>query len=142
VWIRNSKGEFLISRRSADRSKFPMMYECVGGSALAGEDSLAAALRETKEEVGVDLDKSCGRVVFSVVGREINGKKFSDILDVWVFDYDGAVDLMKATTDEVCELKWMSVREIKELMTEGKLVYTLEYFFEKIAPAQFEEGEA
>lgn len=31
------------------------MWECVGGSVIKGEDSLQGALREAKEEVGVDL---------------------------------------------------------------------------------------
>ena len=60
VWIRNRKGEYLISQRSADRPTFPLMWECVGGAATAGEDSLTAALRETAEEVGIDLPAECG----------------------------------------------------------------------------------
>ena len=36
VWIRNSRGEYLISQRSADRPTFPLMWECVGGSVLKG----------------------------------------------------------------------------------------------------------
>ena len=40
AWIVNSKGEYLISQRSASRPTFPLMWECVGGSVLAGEDSL------------------------------------------------------------------------------------------------------
>ena len=44
VWIRNRKGEYLISQRSADRPMHPLKWECVGGSALKGEDSLSAAL--------------------------------------------------------------------------------------------------
>ena len=31
------------------------MWECVGGSVVKGEDSLLGAIREAKEEVGVDL---------------------------------------------------------------------------------------
>ncbi len=52
IWIRNSKGEYLISQRSADRPTCPLMWECVGGSVIKGEDSLTGALRETREEVG------------------------------------------------------------------------------------------
>lgn len=37
VWIKNSKDEYLISQRSADRPKFPLKWECVGGSAIKGE---------------------------------------------------------------------------------------------------------
>ena len=55
VWIRNSKGAYLIARRSANRTAFPLVWECVDGSVVKGEDSLQGALREAKEEVGVDL---------------------------------------------------------------------------------------
>ncbi len=32
VWIRNNNDEYLISQRSANCSRFPLMWECVGGS--------------------------------------------------------------------------------------------------------------
>lgn len=41
VWLRNSKGEYLISQRSADRQTDSLMWECVGGSVLKGETSPA-----------------------------------------------------------------------------------------------------
>ena len=132
VWIRNNKGEYLISQRSADRSNCPLMWECVGGSAVAGEDSLTAVLRETKEEVGIDLSTDNGKIKYSVVGRIINGVKFTDIVDAWEFEYDGDIDLTHATTAEVTQTKWMSVDEIRALFEEKKLVQTLGYFFTEI----------
>ena len=132
VWIRNSKGEYLISQRSADRPAFPLMWECVGGSVVAGEDSLTAALRETKEEVGIDLSADSGELKYSVVGRIINGAKFTDIVDAWLFEYEGDVDLNNATTAEVAQTKWMTCEEIRRLFEQGKLVHTLGYFFTEI----------
>lgn len=132
VWIRNSKGEYLISQRSADRPTFPLMWECVGGSAVAGEDSLTAALREAKEEVGIDLSADCGKIRYSVVGRIVNGVKFTDIVDVWVFEYNGDIDLTNATTAEVAQTKWLSREDIRTLFEEKKLVHTLDYFFTEI----------
>lgn len=129
IWIRNSKGEYLISQRSADRPAFPLMWECVGGSVIKGEDSLAGALRETQEEVGLTLSPEDGKLVYSVVGRIINGVRFSDILDVWLFEYDGPVSLEQATTHEVAQVKWMTKAQIKGLFDAGKLVHTLGYFF-------------
>ena len=129
VWIRNKHGEYLISQRSANRPTFPLMWECVGGSVTAGEDSLTGALREVFEEVGVELSADCGRVVFSRVRDVIGGKRFGDIMDVWLFDFDGDADLDAATTDEVADARWMRVEEIRTLYEEGKLVHTLDYFF-------------
>ena len=129
IWIRNSKGEYLISQRSADRPAFPLMWECVGGSVIKGEDSLAGALRETQEEVGLTLSPEDGKLVYSVVGRIINGVRFSDILDVWLFEYDGPVSREQATTHEVAQVKWMTKAQIKGLFDASKLVHTLGYFF-------------
>lgn len=129
VWIRNSKGEYLISQRSADRPTCPLMWECVGGSVIKGENSLTAALRETKEEVGLTLPAEDGKLVSSVVRSVVNGVKFSDILDVWLFEYDGPVSLEQATTKEVTQTAWMTEEQIKELFDTGKLVHTLGYFF-------------
>ena len=128
IWIRNRKGEYLISQRSADRPAYPVMWECVGGSVIKGEDSLTGALRETREEVGLTLSPEDGKLVYSVIGREINGVRFTDILDVWLFEYDGPVSLKQATTREVAQVQWMTKAQIKELFDTGKLVHTLGYF--------------
>lgn len=132
VWIKNSKGEFLISQRSENRHTFPLMWECVGGSVLKGENSLQGAIRETKEEVGIDLTGIDGKLVYSEVRKMKNGEKFNDIMDVWLFKYNGEVDLKKATTNEVRDVKWMTKEQIKQLFEDNKLVKTLDYFFEEI----------
>lgn len=132
VWIRNSKGEYLISQRSANRPTYPLMWECVGGSVVKGEDSLLGAIREAKEEVGVALEPDKGQVLFTKVRKIIEGKIFNDIMDVWLFDYDGEVDLSNATTDEVAQVAWMDREQIKELFEEKMFVWTLEYFFTEV----------
>ena len=132
VWIRNREGKYLISQRSANRPTCPLLWECVGGSVLKGEDSLAGAIRETKEEVGVDLEPQKGRVVYTKLRNVIDGVHFGDIMDVWLFDYDGEVDLRSATTDEVAQTHWLTRQQIMDIYAAGKLVPTLEYFFEKV----------
>ena len=124
VWLRNSQGQWLISQRAASRPTFPLMWECVGGSVTAGEDSLTGAIRETLEEVGVTLDPNRGIRVNSTIREH-----FQDIKDDWVFLYDGPVDLSHATTDEVANVRWMTTEEIHTLYDTGKLVHTLGYFF-------------
>lgn len=130
VWIRNSKGEYLISQRSADRPSFPLMWECVGGSVLKGEDSLTGAIREVREEVGLVLSPEYAKRVCSVVREDVDGIQFRDILDVWRFEYDGPVALEQATTQEVVQTAWMTKEQIQKLLNNGKLVHTLSYFFD------------
>ncbi len=132
VWIKNLKGEYLISKRSANRQSYPGFYECVGGSVLKGETSLQGALRETLEEVGIKLNKRKGKVVYSKVRGVINGVKFNDIMEAWVFEYNGDVDLAKSLTDEVQKCEWLTKEQIFTLNRAKILVPTLEYFFDKI----------
>jgi 8-oxo-dGTP pyrophosphatase MutT (NUDIX family) len=125
IWIKNKDNLFLISRRSPDRKSYPLKLECAGGSVLKGETSLDGAIRETLEEVGIDLTDIPGKCIFSKTRHP-----FHDIMDVWLFEYNGEVDLAKATTKEVCEVKWMNYDEIKECFDSGELVPTLDYFFD------------
>ena len=132
VWIKNSKGEYLISQRSASRPAWPLMWETVGGSVLAGEDSLTGAIREVKEEVGLDLPSSNGTLLFSRIRNDIPGAKPNHFLDVWLFRYDGDFSLSNATTDEVAQSKWMTASQIRALFDSGKMVSTLHYFFTEV----------
>lgn len=64
VWIKNSNGKYLISQRSETKSVNPLKYECVGGSVLKDESSIDGAVREVKEEVGIDLKPEMGKLIF------------------------------------------------------------------------------
>lgn len=126
VWIRDSRGRYLLSRRSETRPTFPLMWETVGGSVLKGENSLQGALREVFEEVGIRLDPPSGRLLFSEVRH-----RYGDLKDVWLFSFDGEADLKAAPTDEVCETAWLTKEQIRALYDSGKLIHTLGYFLER-----------
>ena len=132
VWIKNKNGEYLISQRSKDRVSNPLKWECQGGSVLKGEKSIDGAIREVKEEVGIDLFASDGKVLFTHTRDNINGVRFNDIMDVWLFEYNGNVDLTKATTKEVAQVKWLNKNEIQEMCDKKEFVGTLNYFFDKV----------
>lgn len=144
VWIRNSRGEYLISQRAANRPSFPLLWECVGGSAVKGESSLEGALREVKEEVGLELRPEDGRLLFTKIrgeGCRYKGKAYNDIKDVWLFDYDGEPKLEAATTDEVADCRWMTAEEVRRLYQEKKLVQSLDYFFCAVEAGQPDYSE-
>ena len=58
AWIKNKNNEFLITQkiRKQESSSNVGMYS----SALAGETSKEAAIREIKEELGIEIDPSKG----------------------------------------------------------------------------------
>ena len=108
------------------------MWVCVGGSVLKSEDSLQGAIREAKEEVGVELNPENGQVIFTQTRKIIEGKIFNDIMDVWLFEYDGEVNLSNATTNEVVQVAWMNRSQIKDLFDADMFVEALEYFFTEV----------
>ena len=89
-----------------------------------GESSIDGALREVKEEVGLDLKPENGKLLFTKIRSA-----FNDMVDVWLFEYDGDLRLDAATTDEVADCRWMTVSEIRKLYEDNRLVKTLDYFF-------------
>ena len=132
VWLKNKQGQYLISKRSADRPTYPLFWECTGCSVLLGETSLHGAAREVKEEVGVDLEPETGRLVFS----KVRDTAMPNLLDVWLFEEgeNGCFqpDLNGAETKEVEEIHWMWPDEIRRLYDGGRMVPSLGYFFSEI----------
>ena len=71
-------------------------------------------------------------LAFSKIRKKIDGVKFNDILDVWVFNYNGSVDLNNATTDEVKQTKWLNRKEVFYLLNNCEMVESLDYFKSKL----------
>lgn len=123
AWIRNSKNEFLISQRAATKT-YAFMWECTGGSALKGESSLDAAVREVKEELGITVQKSNGKLIGSTLRYYPN---CPDIFDVWLFTSDCSIEDV-TIQEEVNDVMWASVDKIKELYKNNK--FEANAFFE------------
>ena len=134
VWLRNAEDKYLLTQRAPNRKRLPLAWECTCGSVLAGESSLAGAVREVSEEVGINLNPRVdpGTVVYSCVRKYFLGKKYNDILDVWVFDTQKTPDLTSASTDEVASAKWMTCSEIRKLWQTGEMNPEMEYFFSEV----------
>lgn len=114
VWTQNSRGEFLLTKRSPNKG-FPNMWEVTGGSALAGDDSLTAAVREVKEETGVSLDPAQGKCVISY-------RRENCFCDVWLFRNDFDLDAVVLQEGETCGKMCADAETIRRLHREGVFV--------------------
>lgn len=115
-WIKNDKNEFLITQRSPNKSH-PLMWECTGGSALKGEESIDAAIREAREELGIYVSKKDAKYIGSTL-RYYPG--CPDILDVWLFKSNVDINNIKIQQEEVNDAMWANKNKIMELYEEGK----------------------
>ncbi|MDR0914946.1 MAG: NUDIX domain-containing protein [Oscillospiraceae bacterium] len=131
VWKYNSHGEWLIDKRAPRATdRVQGMWETTGGSAQSGEDSIKAALRESKEELGLRLAKDKGEH-FKRYNAPMEGGG-TCIHDVWVFKCDCSETGLKLDSSEVAEAKWADAETIRQLILNGEF-WDVEYeCFEKM----------
>lgn len=115
IWLKNSNNEFLVQQRS-EYVKNPLIWSTTGGSAIAGEDSKTAALREVNEELGIDLSKENG-FLFDVDIYEEDNQKY--ISDTYLYFIDLDIDKVKLQQEEVKQVKYLKMDKIKEMMKNG-----------------------
>ena len=94
VWVRDAAGRYLLTKRAPEKGGAGL-WECTGGSALRGEDSLTAALREVWEEAGLRLDPERGELLFRFSGDHFH-------CDVWLFRQDFDPDALVLRPGETC----------------------------------------
>jgi 8-oxo-dGTP diphosphatase len=105
-------GRMLTTQRAAGKD-FPLTWELPGGSALAGESSTDAALRELCEETGVSLAASDLRIV----GRHVEATALMDLY-VAVLATEPRLTLDR---DEVAAAEWVSPERFTDLRDRGAL---------------------
>ncbi len=109
AYIVTRDNKYIIQRRSMTKKYFPGIWDITCGAADSGEDSYTAALREVKEELGLDLE-GCR---YTLAGRNI----FSDCLnDIYFFYSDYTVDDCVLDSDEVMEVRAIDFNELMELI--------------------------
>jgi len=113
-WIKNTNDKFIITKRSPNKF-LPNLWECTSGAAIAGEDSLTAALRETKEEIGLILNPNKGKIVHSCKTKD-------SIIDVWLFCEDFDINDVVLQEGETCDVKLATKDEIQKMLDKGEFL--------------------
>lgn len=123
VWIMNSRGEFLIQKRSDTMSKHPGKWECPGGAIYTGETSLDGAIREVNEELGFKID--IANIEFLLAY-----KKEHIFVDVWLVKDNIDVNKLILQKEEVSMARLASLQEINNLIKNGEFVPIVDVYYE------------
>ncbi len=124
IIIKNSKGDYLIQKRSDNKDTMPGIWAFTGGSALSGESSEEAACRELSEETGIQMNIN----ELNYHKRILRGNHLSDL---WFGLYDVDVKTLKFQEAEVSALDFKSKNEIKKMIDSGEFhAYEDEYLKE------------
>lgn len=99
-WIINSEGKFLVQRRALTKSNNPGKWSSTNGLVQLNEDSIDTVIRETKEELGIDISKNQVLLYENnhIVGEHLMVDIFITCIDV---DLDN-ISIQKEEVDKVC----------------------------------------
>ena len=116
VCILGSDGRMLIQQRQPFKHGFSGLWDVsAGGSALSGETSAQAAVREAFEEIGVKLELNGVRPHYSVT--------FDEGFDDWyVVKADPDITKLKLQYEEVRAVRWASEEEVLAMIDSGAFI--------------------
>jgi 8-oxo-dGTP diphosphatase len=120
VWIRNEAGAYLIQQRAHHLASAPGIWAITAGYVQTGEASLTAAIRETNEELGVQL-LPAHLTRFDRLRTEYR------IEDVWLAHVTQAAIGVPAPGDEVADWQWATKATITQMIEQG-LFFRYSYF--------------
>ena len=127
TWIQNNKKEILIQKRASCKKYYPDLWSQTGGGIQHGETSVEAAIRECKEELGIQLEEEKIELIASL-------KRRFDFLDIYIARQEIELQDIKCQEAEVSEVKWVTVKELKDMMIKGLVADSVNYYFNIIEP--------
>lgn len=116
VCIINSKEQVLLQKRSPNKRVWPNMWDATaGGHVLAGEFGFQAIIRETREELGIELNKNEMTFLGSSISRQVKGDVINNHFnEYYIVRKDLDETKLKLQKEEVSEVKWIDKNEIIE----------------------------
>lgn len=133
IWIINSKGEFLLQKRSKLKKHFPNKWSVTSGCTLSKESLVETCRRECKEELNVEID-------INNLEYEMTFKKDPVIVNVFVLRQDVDIRNVVLQEEEVSDIKFMTKDEIVKLIDSDGAAGSIKYFefLEKIIDKKME----
>ena len=118
LWIINDNDEVLLQYRCSDKDLYPDTWDVsVGGHVARGEDTRSAAIREAKEELGLDVLEDELKFITTIkedlVYKDINSR---EMIDVFLLRKNINLDDIKLQKEEVDSVKFVSVPELFKLI--------------------------
>ena len=113
MWFKNKEGKYLIQQRNKPTDRIPYLWFCTGGAAISGETSIEAAIRETKEELGIELESH----KFKLNSRYfINQPDTNYVTDVYLIKEDIFIEDLILNKVEVKDVAYKTIDEIKDMI--------------------------
>lgn len=119
LWIFDEKKRILLQKRSSRKKLYPSMWVApVSGHVSAGASNIETLIRETSEEVGVNIRKE-DVFLHAIVRGSFKDKSINldekEYIHIYITTNTIDIDL-DTVNDEVDGFKWFEYHEFKELV--------------------------
>ncbi len=109
--VKNSKGEILLGKRSKNHVAYPNYWGLPGGIANFNEPLTSTAVREVKEEMGIDVEIiKKGKDVYEEMPN-----KHSKLHALGTVFHAKIISGTPKPKDETSEVKWFKPSEIRKM---------------------------
>ena len=125
IWTVDSAGNILLTLRDPAKESYPDRWENTGGSALAGEPSRQAAVRELFEETGIVADES----ELLLLGEQIARESF---VDHYLLRRDVSLADIRLQAGETADAKWVTLATLDEMIADLTLAKPIGEQFNEI----------
>lgn len=114
IFIQNNNKEFLIQKRSKEKNG---KYGITSGHVEENEEMKQAAIREIKEELGLDIKENELKLFYS-------DKVNEDSYNLYILKKDFHINNLTLQKEEVEFVKWCNINEIEKIIEEGNFFKT------------------
>lgn len=126
VWIYNSQKEIFLQLRAKEKKFFPDMWDlAVAGHITTGELPDEVALRETLEEIGLEIRKEDLDFI------EIRKQQYldKDVIEnvfhyVFLLKYNGEIEKLQLQSEEVQDIYFIPIETLEKELTNNSHRYT------------------
>lgn len=126
VWVYDGYGRILLTRRAPEKS-FAGTWENSGGCARAGEDSLAAIVRELAEETGIRAE--AGELELLTTVRDKN-----TFYDHYCLRRAVPLEEIVLQAGETDDVQWATFPQVHELIRQKKICDVIAQQFLELEP--------
>ena len=135
VCIINDGKEILMQKRSKNKKSYPNLWSIfVKGHVMAGESSTEACKREIFEELGVSINESELKYLYTIREELIISEDYIEriFFDTFLLNKNINIKEVQIQEDEVAEVKFMFYKDVQELVLNSNGMVPNKSDYEKI----------